>query len=164
MFPTGPPIQYWPGPVTVNFGVRKRSGVFVTVWPLANKELRNVPTRSCYSKDLQKKVTFFKVSKCVLFWHTATLLRAKYYRSECSLTNIRQQNHFSTNKLEQIIGTQDKPQCLVAQRLLSHLQYLDATKSSAKDLSPAQFNLWLLEDSLAKIPAAEIRLGLFLFT
>jgi hypothetical protein len=67
-------------------------------------------------------------------------------------------------KEEQIVGTQEKPQWIVAQRLLSHLQYLDATKSSAKDLSPAQFNLLLLEDSLAKIPAAEIRLGLFLFT
>ena len=44
-------------------------------------------------------------------------------------------------KEEQIVGTQEKPQWIVAQRLLSHLQYLDATKSSAKDLSPAQFNL-----------------------
>ena len=32
-------------------------------------------------------------------------------------------------KEEQIIETRDKPQCLVAQRLLSHLQYRDATKS-----------------------------------
>ena len=35
MFPNGPPVQYWPGPATVNFGVRKRSGVFGAVWPLA---------------------------------------------------------------------------------------------------------------------------------
>ena len=34
-FPGGPPPQYWPGPATVNFGVRKRSGVFGAVWPLA---------------------------------------------------------------------------------------------------------------------------------
>ena len=46
-----------------------------------------------------------------------------------------------TNKKEQIIGTQDKPQCLVVQRLLSHLQYLVCTKSSTKDLSPATVNL-----------------------
>ena len=130
--------------MTVNFGVRKRSGVFVTVWPLANKELRNVPTRTCYTKDLQRKnnLTFFQ-SPQVFASHATTLLRAKYYRSECSLTNIRQQNHFSTNKLEQIIGTQDKPQCLVAQRLLSHLQYLDATKSSTKDLSPSPSNIFI---------------------
>ena len=44
------------------------------------------------------------------------------------------------NKEEQIIGTQDKPQWIVAQRLLSHLQYLDATKSSTKDLSLPPFN------------------------
>ena len=31
--------------------------------------------------------------------------------------------------------TQDEPQWIVAQRLLSHLQYLDSVKSSAKDLS-----------------------------
>ena len=146
MFPNGPPIQYWPGPVTVNFGVRKRSGVFVTVWPLANKELRNAPTRTCYTKDLQKKskVSFSKISK--YFFHTQQRC--------CALNTIdsptepffnkqvrTNHNHFSTNKLEQIIGTQDKPQCLVAQRLLSHLQYLDATKSSTKDLSPSPSNI-----------------------
>ena len=47
------------------------------------------------------------------------------------------------NKEEQIIGTQDKPQWIVAQRLLSHLQYLDATKSSIKDLSLSPFNLMI---------------------
>ena len=36
---------------------------------------------------------------------------------------------------EQIRKTQDEPQWIVAQRLLSHLQYLDSVKSSAKDLS-----------------------------
>ena len=35
-FPSGPPPQYYPGPATVNFGVLKRSGVFVAVWPPAN--------------------------------------------------------------------------------------------------------------------------------
>jgi hypothetical protein len=37
-FPSGPPPQYYPGPATVNFGVLKRSGVFVAVWPPANTE------------------------------------------------------------------------------------------------------------------------------
>ena len=45
---------------------------------------------------------------------------------------------------EQIIGTKDKPQWIVAQRLLSHLQYLDATKSSTKDLSNAHGMLRLV--------------------
>ena len=36
---------------------------------------------------------------------------------------------------EQIKKTQDEPQWIVAQRLLSHLQYLDSVKSSAKGLS-----------------------------
>ena len=46
-------------------------------------------------------------------------------------------------KDEQIVGTQDKSQWIVAQRLLSHLQYLDATKSSTKDLSLAQFEIMI---------------------
>ena len=44
-------------------------------------------------------------------------------------------------KEEQIVGTQEKSQQIVAQRLLSCLQYLDATKSSAKDLSLPSVNL-----------------------
>ena len=44
-------------------------------------------------------------------------------------------------KEEQIVGTQEKSQQIVAQRLLSCLQYLDATKSSAKDLSHSSINL-----------------------
>ena len=44
-------------------------------------------------------------------------------------------------KEEQIVGTQEKSQQIVAQRLLSCLQYLDATKSSAKDLSFSPINL-----------------------
>ena len=44
-------------------------------------------------------------------------------------------------KEEQIVGTQEKSQQIVAQRLLSCLQYLDATKSSAKDLSQSSINL-----------------------
>ena len=39
------------------------------------------------------------------------------------------------DKEEQIIETRDKPQHLATQRLLSCLQYPDATKSSTKDLS-----------------------------
>ena len=42
---------------------------------------------------------------------------------------------------EQIRKTQDEPQWIVTQRLLSHLQYLDATESSTGDLSPAPFNI-----------------------
>ena len=42
---------------------------------------------------------------------------------------------------EQIVGAQEKSQQIVAQRLLSCLQYLDATKSSAKDLSHPPVNI-----------------------
>ena len=42
---------------------------------------------------------------------------------------------------EQIIGTQDEPQMLVAQRLLAILQCLDSTKSSTMDLSAARITL-----------------------
>ena len=52
---------------------------------------------------------------------------------------------------EQIVGTQDKSQRIVAQRLLSHLQYLDATKSSAKDLSLSSVILWLVGDNIYKL-------------
>ena len=45
------------------------------------------------------------------------------------------------NKEEQIVGTREKSQQIVAQRLLSCLQYPDATKSSAKDLSQPPCNL-----------------------
>ena len=38
------------------------------------------------------------------------------------------------NKEEQIVGTREKSQQIVAQRLLSCLQHLDTAKSSAKDL------------------------------
>ena len=50
-------------------------------------------------------------------------------------------------KGEQIIGTQDKSQCLVVQRPLSHLQYLVCTKSSTKDLSTAVVNLGIVDIS-----------------
>ena len=46
-----------------------------------------------------------------------------------------------SNREEQIIGTQEKPQRIVVQRPLSRLQYLDSTKSSAKDLPLTHFNL-----------------------
>ena len=45
------------------------------------------------------------------------------------------------NKEEQIVGTREKSQQVVAQRLLLCLQYPDATKSSAKDLSHRKINL-----------------------
>ena len=47
----------------------------------------------------------------------------------------------SQNKEEQIEGTQDESQQIVAQRLLSCLQYPEANKSSANDLSAPQFGL-----------------------
>ena len=50
-------------------------------------------------------------------------------------------NKRQTQWEEQIVGTQEKSQQIVAQRLLSCLQYLDATKSSAKDLSHSPINL-----------------------
>ena len=52
------------------------------------------------------------------------------------------------NRKEQIIGTRDKPQRLVVQRLLSRLQYPVCTKSSTKDLSNAAFNLGVVSSSL----------------
>ena len=44
---------------------------------------------------------------------------------------------------EQIRKTQDEPQWIVTQRLLSHLQYLDSVKSSAKDLSLPRFEIMI---------------------
>ena len=58
--------------------------------------------------------------------------------------------HFFQNKEEQIVGTQEKSQQIVAQRPLSCLQYPDATKSSAKDLSFRKINLWLVGKSLCR--------------
>ena len=42
------------------------------------------------------------------------------------------------NPERQTRKTQDEPQWIVAQRRLSHLQYLDSVKSSTKDLSLPQ--------------------------
>ena len=56
--------------------------------------------------------------------------------------------HKFSNREEQIIGTQEKPQRIVVQRPLSRLQYLDSTKSSAKDLPLTHFNLWLVGSNL----------------
>ena len=64
-FPGGPPPQYWPGPATVNFGVRKRSGVFVAVWPLANyivQTLNSCPKAICF--------TCYLLNDHLLFWKT----------------------------------------------------------------------------------------------
>ena len=55
VFPNGPPVQYWPGPATVNFGVRKRSGVFVAVWPLARVNARNALRSDSFHFYLAKK-------------------------------------------------------------------------------------------------------------
>ena len=65
---------------------------------------------------------------------------------------------------EQIVGTQEKPQWIVAQRLLSHLQYLDATKSSTKDLTTEDFRIIVSWQYLCRCePTGEIRTSLFLF-
>ena len=53
-----------------------------------------------------------------------------------------------SNREEQIIGTQEKPQRIVVQRPLSRLQHLDSTKSSAKDLPLTPFNLCLVGSNL----------------
>ena len=50
-------------------------------------------------------------------------------------------NKRQTQWEEQIVGTQEKSQQIVAQRLLSCLQYLDANKSSVNDLSKSSTNL-----------------------
>ena len=49
---------------------------------------------------------------------------------------------------EQIIKTQDEPQWIVTQGLLSHLQYLDSVKSSAKDLSLPKLEIEINRKSL----------------
>ena len=46
-----------------------------------------------------------------------------------------------TKREQQIVGTWEKSQWIDTQRSLSHLQYPDATKSSANDLSLSQLNL-----------------------
>ena len=53
-------------------------------------------------------------------------------------------------QVEQIVGTQEKSQQIVAQRLLSCLQYLDATKSSAKDLSLPSIDLGLAGSNICR--------------
>ena len=70
---------------------------------------------------------------------------------QSSVTGMQPQmlNHFGfkdwlLKKGEQIVGTQEKSQQLVSQRILACLQYLDATKSSAKDLSFLWISLWLV--------------------
>ena len=50
-FPSGPPPQYYPGPVVVNCTVLKSCGVFTTVWPPANIVGTQNP------KSLQKKIS-----------------------------------------------------------------------------------------------------------
>ena len=64
---------------------------------------------------------------------------------------VKEGQHYRlTEWEEQIVGTQEKSQQIVAQRLLSCLQYLDATKSSAKDLSNSSFNLYLASDNFCR--------------
>jgi hypothetical protein len=60
-------------------------------------------------------------------------------REQLKLLFLNIQNQERTNR-----RTRDKPQWIVAQRLLSHLQYPDPTKSSTKDLSLTWSNLKLV--------------------
>ena len=62
-------------------------------------------------------------------------------KAEISKWRSRLEKRRLLKREEQIVGTQEKSQQIVAQRLLSCLQYLDATKSSAKDLSQSSINL-----------------------
>ena len=50
----------------------------------------------------------------------------------------------STKKGEQIVGTREESQRLVAQRLLARLQYPEANKSSANDLTIHHIKLRLV--------------------
>ena len=54
--------------------------------------------------------------------------------------------------------TQAEPQWIVAQRLLSHLQYLDSSKSSAKDLSLPKFEI-AIDTSVFNYTAAGMQQG-----
>jgi hypothetical protein len=76
-----------------------------------------------------------------LYIKVVAVKKLSHNNSRSRLIGPKTQPFLLRNKEEQIIGTQDKPQWIVAQRLLSHLQYLDATKSSTKDLSSPPFNL-----------------------
>ena len=60
------------------------------------------------------------------------------YVQSAHYTNVN--SNTTQIKEEQIVVTREKSQWIVAQRLLSHLQYPDSTKSSAKDLSKSHRN------------------------
>ena len=70
--------------------------------------------------------------------------RARSPKTSSSKLNLKE-------KEEQIVGTQAKSQQIVAQRLLSCLQYLDATKSSAKDLSFSPVNLKVVGNNFCRL-------------
>ena len=92
-----------------------------------------------WSRKWSKKLLF-----CQLLQVSAQLLKSLSVKKKKILLTYLffAPREFSLKqKEEQIIETRDKPQCLVVQRLLSHLQYPDATKSSTKDLSLPPFNL-----------------------
>ena len=85
-FPGGPPPQYYPGPATVNFRVRKRSGVFVAVWPLASISVESFreSLKKCRSKVLATHVRrlqrpiFFGAFSALLNW-----VRLKFQLKNC---------------------------------------------------------------------------------
>ena len=66
---------------------------------------------------------------------------AKKNRRSTELLELDRSPITIQNREEQIVATREKSQWIVAQRLLSHLQYPDSTKSSAKDLSFPRVNL-----------------------
>ena len=87
--------------------------------------------------NVDRTQDFVKLSLVLFQEGCPSRLLASRTAVHANISNLRKLE----NKEEQIIETRDKPQCLVVQRLLSHLQYPDATKSSTKDLSLPPFNL-----------------------
>ena len=97
----------------------------------------NRPTRDAASKEF----TTHSVSK------VKNLKRKKAQNSRANALKLGALITGIGNRKEQIIGTRDKPQRLVVQRLLSRLQYPVCTKSSTKDLSPRMVNLGVVDRS-----------------
>ena len=83
----------------------------------------------------------------VFEWSKKTWLD-NYRRSQSP--KLLLQSAYLDKSEKQIEGTQAKSQQIVAQRLLSCLQYLDATKSSAKDLSLPSIDLGLAGSNICR--------------
>ena len=94
----------------------------------------NISTISCISSHAQA---------CELMYekNVTHFVQKRLTHVEKRLTNLKLIKALSQNKEEQIVVTREKSQWIVVQGLLSHLQYPDSTKSSAKDLSEQHRNL-----------------------